>query len=186
MRAKSAESAKSRVLSTLKSKGLPALSADQLGTVTCLPADLSQKSLGLDDQILEALRESLTTVIHSAWAVNFNLGVQSFESSHIRGTYNLLSSVSGDPGQSSRPVFFFCSSISAAAGTPLPARIRETYIPNLSHAQNMGYARSKMVTEHMNQVSDGESGNDRASPALRPDHRRYREGHLEHHRSSFP
>lgn len=45
--------------------------------------------------------------------------------------------------------FYFCSSISSAAGTPLPATIEEAHIDDLSHAQNMGYARSKLVTERI-------------------------------------
>jgi thioester reductase-like protein len=88
------------------------------------------------------------TVIHSAWAVNFNLGVRSFEQQHIKGTFNLLNlCLSVSTAHPAR--LFFCSSISAAAGTPLPATIKEQHIEDLSHAQNMGYARSKLVTEHI-------------------------------------
>lgn len=43
----------------------------------------------------------------------------------------------------------FISSISAAAGTPSPARVSETLVRDPSHAQNMGYARSKWVAEHI-------------------------------------
>jgi thioester reductase-like protein len=114
--------------------------------IVCFPSDLSRDDLGLDKSTLHLLRKSLTTVIHCAWAVNFNLGVQSFEKQHIKGTYNLLniclSTTTPSPAK-----LFFCSSISAAAGTPLPAVIQETYISDLSHAQNMGYARSKLITE---------------------------------------
>ncbi|KAB8300552.1 hypothetical protein EYC80_000712 [Monilinia laxa] len=108
--------------------------------------NLSREDLGLEPSIIEALRNDLTTVIHCAWAVNFNLGVQSFESHHIKGTVNLLNLCL--TVRTNLPAkLFFCSSISAAAGTPLPAIIEETYITNLNHAQKMGYARSKLVTE---------------------------------------
>ena len=55
-----------------------------------VPGDLSQSNLGLQDHDLQHLLSSLTCVIHSAWAVNFNLGVRSFEQQHIRGPHNLI------------------------------------------------------------------------------------------------
>lgn len=148
VRASSKEAAKSRVISTLESKGLPSLGEEDLSRVSFLPADLSQPSLGLEDETLSEIRKSLTLVVHSAWAVNFNLGVRSFESQHIRGAHNLinvcLETKTVDPAR-----FYFCSSISAAAATPLPATIGESHIEDYAHAQPMGYARSKLVTEHI-------------------------------------
>jgi thioester reductase-like protein len=113
-----------------------------------VPSDLSQSSLGLKNHDLQHLLSSLTCVIHSAWAVNFNLGVRSFEQQHIRGTYNLINLCL----RSHLPVparFFFCSSVSAASNTPKPASIPEMIIEKLEHAQGMGYGRSKLVTEHI-------------------------------------
>ncbi|KAH8890655.1 acetyl-CoA synthetase-like protein [Thozetella sp. PMI_491] len=148
VRAASPLAAHVRVLSTLAAKGISDLSAQELGKIISLPADLSSPSLGLSEFDAAQLRDTLTTVIHSAWAVNFNLGVRSFESHHIRGTHNLLnfclSTRTVEPAR-----LFFCSSISAAAGTPIPATVREMHIENLAHAQKMGYARSKLVTEHI-------------------------------------
>ncbi|KAF6835139.1 Iterative polyketide synthase CazM 2 [Colletotrichum musicola] len=146
-RAASAEEAHSRVVSSVTSKGLSLSDADW-AKVRCLPTNLSQPDLGLSSDETAELRRSLTTVIHSAWAVNFNLGVASFEAQHIRGVHNLLNfCLATETVNPAR--FYFCSSISAAAGTPIPARIAETYVENLHHAQNMGYARSKVVTEHV-------------------------------------
>jgi thioester reductase-like protein len=148
VRANSQEAAKTRVLSTLEAKRIALLSDEDLSRVSFLPSDLSQADLGLDQDTMEKILRSLTVVVHSAWAVNFNLGVRSFESQHIRGARNLidlcLRTNTVHPAR-----FYFCSSISAAAGTPLPATIDECHIEDLSHAQNMGYARSKLVTEHI-------------------------------------
>jgi thioester reductase-like protein len=145
VRAASPEAAHNRVVSTLKAKRVELVNPQKL---ICLPADLSQADLGIDSLVLSSLQERLTMVIHCAWAVNFNLGVQSFEKHHIRGAHNLmnfcLSTSTPKPA-----AFYFCSSESAAAGTPLPATIQETYIKDLSHAQGMGYARSKLVTENI-------------------------------------
>ncbi|KAG6361850.1 hypothetical protein INS49_010079 [Diaporthe citri] len=148
VRASAKDAAKARVISTLEGKGLPSLTEQDFSRVSFLPADLSKPTLGLDEETLAEIRESLTLIIHSAWAVNFNLGVRSFESQHIRGAHNLinvcLQAKTVDPAR-----FYFCSSISSAAATPLPATIGESHIENLSHAQPMGYARSKLVTEHV-------------------------------------
>lgn len=132
----------------MEAKGIPSLSDDEVSKITFLPADLSQPSLGLDEKTVDELLHNLTVVIHSAWAVNFNIGVRSFEQQHIRGAYNLINLCLRT--KTRKPArFYFCSSISAAAGTPLPAVIQESHIDDLSHAQNMGYARSKLVTEQI-------------------------------------
>lgn len=154
VRASSPSAALDRVLSTLSARSLPMVNVSKIVT---LPAQLGQEDLGLSASIIDELRTSLTKVIHAAWAVNFTLGVRSFEQQHIRGVHNLinlcLSSHRTVPAE-----FYFCSSISAAAGTPLPATIAEGPIPELSHAQNMGYARSKLVAERIVQAAAEKTG----------------------------
>jgi thioester reductase-like protein len=137
----------SRLIQSLASRNIQ-LSNDELAKVHALPSDLSQADLGLSAHTLNHLLSSLTTVIHSAWAVNFNLGVRSFEQQHIRGTFNLIN-LCLRTHLPSPAKFFFCSSVSTASGTPKPASITETAVENLNHAQGMGYGRSKLVTEHI-------------------------------------
>lgn len=168
MRAATRDEAKARVVATLEAKEIPTFTSDELSRIKFLPADLSQASLGLDETTTEELSRRLTVVIHLAWAVNFNLGVRSFESQHIRGAYNLINlclrrTINNNHATTSRrqrqPArFYFCSSISAAAGTPLPATIDERHIEELAHAQAMGYARSKLVTEHIVQAAATKTG----------------------------
>lgn len=157
MRASSPTTAKGRVQTTLASKRLTHFTEEESEKVQCVPADLSKRDFCLDCNTLEDILRSLTVVIHAAWAVNFNLGVRSFESHHISGTYNLLNAClqtrTVDPAR-----LYFCSSISAAAGTPLPATIAETYIEDFTHAQGMGYARSKLVTEHIVKAAAEKTG----------------------------
>lgn len=155
-RAASPEEAESRVLASLAPKGLSLSEADK-AKVRYLPTNLGLPDLGLPADAAAELRRSMTTVIHSAWAVNFNLGVASFEAQHIRGVHNLLNfCLATETVAPAR--LFFCSSISAAAGTPIPARVKETYVENLEHAQNMGYARSKVVTEHIVKAAATKTG----------------------------
>ncbi|KAF7588876.1 hypothetical protein BBP40_005061 [Aspergillus hancockii] len=154
VRATDASDALDRVLSNLASRELPMVNVCK---IVALPAQLGAEDLGLASSILGELRRSLTKVIHVAWAVNFTLGVRSFEAQHIRGIHNLinlcLSSQRPSPAG-----FYFCSSISVAAGTPLPATIAEGPIPDLSQAQPMGYARSKLVAERIIQAAAEKTG----------------------------
>ncbi|KAH6670393.1 putative NRPS-like enzyme [Halenospora varia] len=155
VRANSPGAAMDRVLSTMAAKQL--LPFKNINKIVALPASLGDKHLGLNAATMAEVKGSLTKVIHSAWAVNFNLHIRSFEQQHIAGVSNLLNlclSVHGTtPAQ-----FFFCSSISAAAGTPLPASIAEGPVPELAHAQDMGYARSKLVAERIIQTAAEQTG----------------------------
>ena len=147
VRAPSQAAAGARVLHSLHSRQIK-LSDDHMSKLHALPADFSNPNLGLHPTDLERLISSVTTVIHSAWAVNFNLGVRSFEFHHIRGTYNLLNFC--QRSRLPRPTkFYFCSSVSAGGATPRPASVPEKAIDDLSHAQKIGYGRSKLVTEHI-------------------------------------
>ena len=147
VRASDNTSARQRVFDQLSARRI-SLTESQTARITVYCADLSQPNLGLSDQQLDGLLTKLTNVVHSAWAVNFNLGVRSFEAQHIAGTHNLIDLCLRV--RLSRPAkFFFCSSISAASGTPKPATITESIIEHLQHAQKMGYGRSKLVAEHV-------------------------------------
>lgn len=80
--------------------------------------------------------------------MNFNLDIRSFEDQHIKGVHNLIQlSLSVSTPKPAR--FFFCSSIATALGTPPPATIPETTISDLKAALPQGYARSKLVSEHV-------------------------------------
>lgn len=89
--------------------------------------------------------------------MNFNLGIRSFEEQHIKGVYNLAQfSLSVSTPAPAR--FFFCSSIATALGTPSPATILETPISDLKAALPQGYARSKLVGEHIVQNAARDAG----------------------------
>ncbi|RYP46398.1 hypothetical protein DL768_007365 [Monosporascus sp. mg162] len=147
VRAPSDTAALERVSSSLKSRGLH-LSPEERGKVVALACDLSRPDFGLSPSRLEELRQKLTLVIHSAWAVNFNIPVQSFETQHIKGTHNLIQLCLEvqTPGPAR---FFFCSSVSAAGGTPRPGTVPEKPVADPAHAQSTGYGRSKYVAEHI-------------------------------------
>jgi thioester reductase-like protein len=92
-----------------------------------------------------------TLIIHNAWAVNFNLGISSFEP-HIRGAVNLINLALASPHP--RPAdFYFASSISAVAAWRGPESIPEAITDDPSVAQGLGYAQSKWITEKLCQVA---------------------------------
>ncbi|KAI0392423.1 hypothetical protein F5Y17DRAFT_358946 [Xylariaceae sp. FL0594] len=110
--------------------------------VVCLPSDLSASNLGLSDSEISVIIDESTHIIHSAWPVNFALGLRSFES-QLEGLRNLLqvSSVSGAR-------FFFISSTAAVSNTTSDP-ISETVSLDPREASPMGYSRSKWVAEQI-------------------------------------
>lgn len=147
VRAADDATADERIKKSLKARGLQ-VSREEVGKIIPIACDLSRPDLGLDSGRFSQLLTSLTCCIHSAWAVNFNIPVQSFEDQHIKATHNLiqlcLSVTTPNPAR-----FFFCSSVSAAAGSPRPGTVSEAPVSGPERAQKTGYARSKYVTEHI-------------------------------------
>ena len=133
-----------RVITALRQRAFDVPSSEKL---TALTADLADPLLGLSTQSYQSLK-SVTHIIHSAWAVNFNLGIRAFESQHLAGVHNLLQLALSTP-YSKPAAFYFCSSIAVALGTPAPAVIPEEPIENLAYALPQGYARSKLVAENI-------------------------------------
>ena len=134
-----------RVISALRQRNASDPSKERF---TVLAADLSEPSLGLSTDSYASLKSSVTHIIHSAWAVNFNLDLRAFEAQHLAGLHHLLQLSLSSP-HSQPAELFFCSSIATALATPAPAVIPEGPIDNLTHALPQGYARSKLVAEHI-------------------------------------
>ncbi|KAM0455039.1 hypothetical protein ACHAPV_007926 [Trichoderma viride] len=112
--------------------------------IIVLPSNLAEPDLGLSKSAYEAITEHLTAVIHCAWSVNFNMHLSSFEKGNIAGVSHLISLC-----QSAQlpATMNFCSSVSTCSQStvvPVPERV-----PDFSWAQNMGYAQSKSVAEHI-------------------------------------
>ncbi|KAF9870749.1 male sterility protein [Colletotrichum karsti] len=147
VRASDDEAAAARVDTSLSSRGIN-LTQEQRAKVIPLSIDLGRPDFGLGASRLSELKSKLTLVIHSAWAVNFNIPVQSFEDQHIKAVHNLIQLCqSVETPNSAR--FFFCSSVSSAGGTPRPGTVAEGPVPTPRNAQGTGYARSKYVSEHI-------------------------------------
>ncbi|KAF2144784.1 uncharacterized protein K452DRAFT_147401 [Aplosporella prunicola CBS 121167] len=165
VRATSPSHALARVIKSLQARRLHPLPPAAEAKLVALPADLSRQDLGLSPDVLDALKTELSAVIHAAWSVNFNLALRSFEKDCIAGVTHLLNLCLATRSQTPAS-FNFCSSVSSVVNTPAAATdadadadadassllrvpIPESLPPTLSSAQNMGYAQSKLVAEHL-------------------------------------
>ena len=148
VRAPSVQSARKRVRASLQERFVyHTLSSEARRKITALPSTLSDTKLGLESHTYQTLADDITGLIHCAWSVNFNLALESFEQDCIAGTRNLIN-LCLKAGRLSAARFSFCSSVSAVAATPGEIA-PEDLPPSLLHAQSMGYAQSKLVTEHI-------------------------------------
>ncbi|EXJ73779.1 uncharacterized protein A1O5_03541 [Cladophialophora psammophila CBS 110553] len=146
VRSATADDSKQRILSGLASRRL-LLPSEFERRIIAVPSDLAREDLGLEQQMLNEIRNNVSLVIHNAWAVNFNLGLRSFEDQHIRGIHNLLNfALSVRALQPAR--FVFLSSVSVASKSERTNVVAEALLEDLNSA-SMGYGRSKMVGEHM-------------------------------------
>lgn len=137
-----------RLVESLRQRGLKIPPTFDV-KVVALSCDFSRQDLGIDPLMLTIMRNEVSLIIHSAWSVNFTLGIGSFEEHHIKGLHHLVQfSLSVQTAKPAR--FFFCSSISTALESPdSVTTIPEGPITSLSYASNMGYARSKLVAEQV-------------------------------------
>jgi thioester reductase-like protein len=143
VRATSDDEALNRVWKSLSQRKVNA----NWSKISVFASDFSDTCLGLRDKKYEKIANNLRCIIHSAWSVNFNMSLESFEPDCIQGTRHLI-----DLCLHSRAVapaeFVFCSSISAAANEK-SREIPEDIPSSLKAAQHTGYAQSKLVAEHI-------------------------------------
>ncbi|RBR13584.1 hypothetical protein FVER53590_08545 [Fusarium verticillioides] len=141
LRADGPFAAQKRISEALFQRFLPPLEPRQ-DKVVCLPCDLTQSDLGLSGQQLREISTTATKIIHSAWAVNFSLRLNSFED-QILSTKNLINIAIETDAQ-----FIFVSSIAAVSdSTSRP--IAEKLSQDPREASLLGYSRSKWVAEQI-------------------------------------
>ena len=148
VRASSNTSARRRVIQSMQKRGVHhALPLTARRKITCYPSDFSRTKLGFDEASYSLLSRRITALIHCAWSVNFNKSLSSFEADCIAGAKNLMLLCLS--AQQIRPASFnFCSSVSTVAATPGDL-VYDVLPHDFSCAQGMGYAQSKLVTEHL-------------------------------------
>lgn len=148
VRANTTPSAHTRVVKSMQDRAVyHTLPLEARRKISCYPSDFSKHNLGLDDNAYARLSEDITSLVHCAWSVNFNKNLSSFEDDCIAGARNLML-LCLSAKQEMPAAFNFCSSVSTVANTPgdtVPEALPESF----QCAQGMGYAQSKLVTEHL-------------------------------------
>ena len=164
VRAPTKEAAMSRTLISLGDRAvLHRVSPAARRKITACPSNFAKEDLGLDADTYSHLKSGIVSLVHCAWSVNFNKRLSSFESDCIAGARNLMLLCLA--AQAPRPASFnFCSSVSTVARTP-GSIVPEALPESLACAQGMGYAQSKLVTEHI--ISNAAAQTGIASRVLR-------------------
>ncbi|PWY78192.1 acetyl-CoA synthetase-like protein [Aspergillus heteromorphus CBS 117.55] len=150
IRAPDPSTAHTRLHESLRRRRLHTLPAECLSKLIALPSPtLNHPTLSLPPATYAALQSETTDIIHSAWSVIYNLRLTSQADENLPGLRNLLSLMINSP-RGERPTFNFCSSVSSVRewrvrGGPIPEEVPD----DLSAAQGMGYAQSKLVAEHV-------------------------------------
>lgn len=112
---------------------------------------------GLNDSVYEAIRTSVTAIIHNAWAVNFNLSLYSFESQSIRPTYH-LAKLAMNSHLRQTPTFTFVSSIATVLQAPLSkGKVLERRY-GWESVGSIGYGQSKWIAEEILAAAAAQTG----------------------------
>lgn len=166
--------AKERVVKSLSSRKLapisrfhnPDASQDQLtqleslskdhgeASLLVLPYKASEPHLGLAPDVYEMLANSVTKIVHAAWAVNFRMRLRSFVREHVAGLRHVLdfALLARNP-----PQIAFVSSTASVSNFSAPAHdkgslpglVPESRSQSPKDASQLGYSRSKWVAEQI-------------------------------------
>ncbi|KAJ5745729.1 hypothetical protein N7520_010911 [Penicillium odoratum] len=139
--------AETRQKSGLEEKGLN-LNPKAWEKVEFLKVSFGEPQFGLDESKYQELLETVDTIIHNAWMVNFNHSVDSFEAPHIQGVRHLV-----EFSLKSRynAHIHFVSSVSTVGGwsPEMGPKIPEVPMEDLSVVLEQGYGESKHVAERI-------------------------------------
>lgn len=143
-----------RQLQGMKEKGL--VSYKQFPSrVEFLQAQFGSERLGLEDSKYEELLQSVDTIIHNAWKVNFNHKVEAFENPHIEGVRRLVEfSIASERNAH----IHFISSISTIEGYNQGPSIPEVIFNDPTSVLRQGYGESKHVSERICAAASAKCG----------------------------
>nr|GAT45908.1 acetyl-CoA synthetase-like protein [Mycena chlorophos] len=109
-----------------------------------LDGDSARQDLGLSQSFHAQLRQSITAIIHNAWALDFNKSLMSFEP-HVRGARNLV-----DLALAADARLLFTSSIaSAQSWDGMKGPFPEEMQLDAGVAVGNGYGESKYIAERI-------------------------------------
>ncbi|GJJ05918.1 putative secondary metabolism biosyntheticenzyme [Clathrus columnatus] len=125
--------------------------------IVFLEGDTSVSGFSITDaKLFDEMRNSVTTIIHNAWNVNFNISLASLEPA-IRGVRNLVNFALSSP-YSTPPRLLFTSSVGIIKKWANIPPIKEEPFDDISLLQNSGYGESKWVSERILKIAELETG----------------------------
>ncbi|KAI4701882.1 putative NRPS-like protein biosynthetic cluster [Alternaria sp. Ai002NY15] len=117
-----------------------------------LKTDFSADHFGLSDATYERLLSTATSFIHAAWSVDFNLSLESYEATHVAGTYRAINFASASRHKT--PIIFISSIASVSDwrsvvqdGSAVPESIATLFDSAITIPQ--GYSESKYVASEI-------------------------------------
>ncbi|KAJ9194745.1 hypothetical protein DTO164E3_7166 [Paecilomyces variotii] len=139
--------AKERQEKSFQEKGLK-FDEEARSKVQFLQVAFGEERFGLEESKYEELLQSVDTIIHNAWKVDFNHSVYSFEDVHIRGVRRF---VDFSLKSTHHAHIHFVSSVGAIAGWKPkhgPA-VPEEPLENVEVVLPQGYGESKHISERI-------------------------------------
>ncbi|KAB8223675.1 hypothetical protein BDV33DRAFT_166905 [Aspergillus novoparasiticus] len=138
--------AKDRQVKSFQEKGLECDFSQ--GRVEFLVASFGEEKFGLCGPKYEEMLRTVTTVVHNAWRMDFNISVDSFDDVHIRGVRHFI-----DFSLQSihNAHIFFMSSIGTIGGWTLThgPSVPETPLEDCDVTLRQGYAEAKHICERI-------------------------------------
>ncbi|KAI0100582.1 hypothetical protein GGR51DRAFT_352559 [Nemania sp. FL0031] len=120
--------------------------------------DFSRPFLGLSEHQYTTLANEVTTIVHAAWRVDFNLSIDSFET-HVGAVRKLIELSSKSNSKAS---VLFVSSIGSVSNWQSTGegegKVPEEIFTNWNVSQSIGYAESKAVAERLLDTAAKEIG----------------------------
>lgn len=145
----------------LQNRGLDPTILDK---VEIVQTSLGSPHLGIEDTKYQEMLQSVDTIIHNAWRMDFNIPVESFEPVHIRAVHSLIEFCDQS---SHRAHLHFLSSIGAVGGwstsalssTPAsPDAIPELPFDDCDVTLRQGYSEAKHICERICLAASEKSG----------------------------
>ncbi|KAJ7930505.1 hypothetical protein B0H13DRAFT_2532734 [Mycena leptocephala] len=134
-----------RQASALVDRGLVADLVDS-PKLCLLEGDLTGSHFGLSASVYEEMQKSITHIMHTAWPVDFNLALRSFEP-NILGLRKLIEFTLGSPFVEP-PVLIYASSIGVFQHITRGMKLTEATIDS-KVAAGTGYQQSKWIAEEI-------------------------------------
>ncbi|KDR77645.1 hypothetical protein GALMADRAFT_1326492 [Galerina marginata CBS 339.88] len=117
-----------------------------------LEGDLTKKDLGLQKEVYGELLSNVTVIIHTAWKLDFNLQLSSFEP-NIRGTRNLIDLARSTASGASTKFLFTSSVASANSWDRARGAYPEEVLTDPQFAVGSGYGEAKYIAERILSIS---------------------------------